>query len=79
MRLGQARTNRVVDRWERKEVEWFVDYEERWNWRHEGDEEQPLVNSLLPEAMVMSRPVLPLKAMIGSGALQQQGAGVLCQ
>lgn len=79
MRLGQACTNRVVERWERKEVEWFVDYEERWNWRREGDEEQPLVNSLVPEAMVMSRPVLPLKVTIGSGTLQQQGAGVLCQ
>lgn len=44
-------------------MDWFVFYEERLDWRHEGDEEQPDVISLLllPEAMVMSRPVQPIK------------------
>lgn len=37
----------VVERWERKKVGWFEQYEETWNWRHKDEEEeQPDVSSL---------------------------------
>lgn len=37
----------------KRETEQFVLYEERRNWKSEGDEEQPDVLPLPPEAMLM--------------------------
>lgn len=61
----------VVERRERKRSRGLKHHENRQNWRQGGGEEQP---ALLSEAMVMSQPMVPPRAMSGSIALQQQGS-----
>lgn len=56
----------VVGRWEKGEAEQFEHYEKRWNWRRRA-----VRNSLICVVTEKCQPMLSLRAMSGSVAMQQ--------
>lgn len=76
---GTTMSNYMMERWEREDEEFVLcEKRKRTHWRHEGGEEQSDISSLIsPAAMVISQPVLPLKAMSGSVAMQKLGSGLM--